>query len=159
MTILKKVRAVLELAVPVWQPAITAQEKAQIERVQKCALHIILGENYTTYTDALKLMGCENLEERRIKLCEKFVKKASKHQKYQNWFHRDNYAPPKVNTRAKKSKYQYLQVKTRTERYKRSALPELLNNTTTYSPLINKQFIIILLLLFVQNYFLSILGY
>ena len=130
----KQVRAVLELAVPVWQPALTVQEKAQIERVQKCALHIILGDNYTSYTDALNLMGCENLEERRVKLCEKFVKKASKHYKHQKWFYRDNNAPPIINTRAKEKKsHQYLPVKTRTERYKKSPLPyltELLNNTT-----------------------------
>ena len=37
----KQVRSVLELAVPVWQPAITQQEVKQIERVQRCALYII----------------------------------------------------------------------------------------------------------------------
>ena len=31
----KQVRSVLELAVPVWQPALTQLEKRQIERVQK----------------------------------------------------------------------------------------------------------------------------
>ena len=43
----KQVRSVLELAVPVWQPAITQQETKQIERVQRCALYIILGDDYT----------------------------------------------------------------------------------------------------------------
>ena len=42
----KQVRSVLELAVPVWQPALTQQEIKQIERVQRCALYIILGEDY-----------------------------------------------------------------------------------------------------------------
>ena len=82
----KQVRSALELAVPVWQPALTAQEKSQIERVQKCALYIILGSNYVGYKHALNLIGCESLEDRRIKLCEKFARKASKHLKYQNWF-------------------------------------------------------------------------
>ena len=35
----KQIRSVLELAVPVWQPALTKQEVKQIERVQRCALH------------------------------------------------------------------------------------------------------------------------
>ena len=39
----KQVRSILEVAVPVWQPGLTQQELKQIERVQKCALHIILG--------------------------------------------------------------------------------------------------------------------
>ena len=33
----KQVRTVLEMAVPVWQPALTKQESVQIERVQRCA--------------------------------------------------------------------------------------------------------------------------
>ena len=39
----KQVRSILEVAVPVWQPGLTQQELKQIERVKKCALHIILG--------------------------------------------------------------------------------------------------------------------
>ena len=130
----KQVRSVLELAVPVWQPALTGKEKTQIERVQKCALHIILGANYHSYTDALNQIGCESLEDRRVKLCEKFARKSSKHKKYQNWFCRNRNEGPKFNTRANSGKFknQYIEVKTRTERFKKSPLPyltELLNNT------------------------------
>ena len=123
----KQVRSVLELAVPVWQPALTVQEKYQIERVQKCALYIILGSNYINYSHALDRIGWENLEQRRIKLCQKFAKKASKHLKYQDWFFKDKNSPTPVNTRAKnqKLKLQYLPVNTRTERYKKSPLPFL----------------------------------
>ena len=35
----KQIRCVLELAVAVWTPGLTQAESAQIERVQKCALH------------------------------------------------------------------------------------------------------------------------
>ena len=123
----KQVRAVLELAVPVWQPALTVQEKYQIERVQKCALYIILGSNYITYSHALDKIGLENLEQRRNKLCENFAQKASKHLKYQDWFTKDNNNPTLVNTKARnqKSKLQYLPVNTRTDRYKKSPLPFL----------------------------------
>ena len=52
----KQVRAVLEMAVPVWHPAITLEERRQIERIQKCALYIILVSEYTCYSDALDLL-------------------------------------------------------------------------------------------------------
>ena len=41
----KQARSVLELAVPVWQPALTQKEFKQIERVQRCALYIILKDD------------------------------------------------------------------------------------------------------------------
>ena len=61
----KQVRSVLELAVPVWQPGLTQQEVEQIERVQKCALHIIMGDNYKDYSNALQTLNCETLNTRR----------------------------------------------------------------------------------------------
>ena len=42
----KQVRSVLEMAVPVWQAALTQQESIKIERVQRCAFYIILGEDF-----------------------------------------------------------------------------------------------------------------
>ena len=40
---IKHCRSILEYAVPVWQPSITVVERLYLERVQKMALHIILG--------------------------------------------------------------------------------------------------------------------
>ena len=94
----------MELAVPEWQPALTKHEKIQIERVQKCALYIILGVKYLNYSNALKTLGCEELEDRRVKMCEKFALNASKHEKYQTWFCKISTDEPKVNTRAKSKK-------------------------------------------------------
>ena len=68
----KQIRSVLELAVPVWQPALTNHDRAQIERVQKTALSIILGKNYGSYRNALHIMEMETLEDRRKSLCLKF---------------------------------------------------------------------------------------
>ena len=121
----KQVRSVLELAVPVWQPALTVQEKYQIERVQKCALYIILGQNYISYSHALDKIGWKKLEQRRIKLCEKFARKASKNSKYQEWFCKTKPTSVKTRNANKKLKLQYLPVETRTERYKKSPLPYL----------------------------------
>ena len=95
----KQVRSVLELAVPVWQPALTQHETKQIERVQRCALYIILGEEYTHYDQALTILDCDNLNERRVKLCDKFAKKALKSPRYEHWFIYNNEPLPILNTR------------------------------------------------------------
>ena len=49
----------LELAVPVWQAGLTLQEINQIERVQRTALYIILGDKYYNYKNALDLLECD----------------------------------------------------------------------------------------------------
>ena len=62
---IKQVRSVLELAVPAWHGGITLAEQIDIERVQKCALHIILGEKYESYRSTLKALDlqCYSQEE------------------------------------------------------------------------------------------------
>ena len=82
----KQIRSVLELAVPVWHSGITLIEQVDIERIQKSASHIILGENYISYKEALTTLGLDTLRNRRDKLCLKFGKKAEKHDKFRNWF-------------------------------------------------------------------------
>ena len=49
----KQVRSVLELAVPAWHGAITLVEQQDIERIQKCVAHIILGDEDVSYKQAL----------------------------------------------------------------------------------------------------------
>ena len=83
---IKQIRSVLELAVPVWHSSITLSERVDIERVQKSALHVILGMEYKTYEAALKKLNLETLESRREKLCTKFAAKSVKHDKHKNWF-------------------------------------------------------------------------
>ena len=85
-TYMKKVRSVLEMAVPVWHPALTKSDSAQIERVQKAALRIILGDEYFSYSDSLEVLDIDSLENRRVELCKTFVTKAFKHEKHSNWF-------------------------------------------------------------------------
>ena len=80
----KQVRSVLEMAVPVWQAGLTQVEVKQIERVQRTAFHIILGEQYEDYDHACKELECDKLGDRRYKLCKNFVKKAVKHPQFQS---------------------------------------------------------------------------
>ena len=99
---IKQVRSVLELAVPAWNGALTQGDVKDIERVQKTALHIMLGGNYNEYRSALDTVGLESLAARREKLSLKFAKKSVKHPKHTKWF-----IPNKatVNTRQEKDKF------------------------------------------------------
>ena len=128
----KQVRSVLEMAVPVWEPALTKQERGQIERVQKCALYVILGDKYMNYEHAIDALDCETLSKRRVKLCENFTKKALKNPRYQNWFTYEVQNKPNPNTRFNATKIEnvFKPVETRTDRYRDSPLPymtEILN--------------------------------
>ena len=117
---IKQVRSVLELAVPVWHSSITVKERCDLERVQKAALHIILGNDYTSYQDALDCFEIGSLEERRVQLCSKFAKKAIKHSKFKNWF--------KVNslrTSPRQDQPKFCHVRARLGRYLKSPLSYL----------------------------------
>ena len=117
---IKQVRSVMELAVPVWHSSITLEEKCDIERIQRAALHIILGEEYISYRDALETVNLKSLEDRRVKLCTKFANKAAKNNKFKNWF--------KINARwdrTRSAQPKFCPVWARTTRYQKSPLSYL----------------------------------
>ena len=111
----------LELAVPVWHPALTLSESSQIERVQKTAFGIILGH----YENALNKLGHDRLSFRREKLCKKFAQKCQKNPKYTNWFCNEIPGPSKTRFSKKKRNNQLKTIPTRTSRYENSPLPYL----------------------------------
>ena len=122
----KQVRSLLELAVPAWHGCINQAEHMDIERIQKSAAHIILGENYLSYRNALKEMSLEPLGNRRDRLCLNFAIKAEKRPKHINWF-KPNVNP--VNTRKEKLNYMEGQAKhTRFKDSPQSFLTNLLND-------------------------------
>ena len=98
---MKHCRSILEFAAPAWHGAITVAERQDIERVQKVALHIILGDQYETYRNALGITNLEMLEVRRNNLCMKFAKKSEKNEKHKHWFKLN----PKTITRREQEKY------------------------------------------------------
>ena len=106
-------RSRLEQSAVVWHSSLTKWEIVELERVQKVAMRLILGENYISYTDALTTTNLETLSERRRKLCIKFAKKASKSQAFKDLF--------PLNTRNNHEKYQVMFAKT--DRFKNSAIP------------------------------------
>ena len=72
---IKEVRSILEYAVPVWHSSITRKQASAIESVQKMAFRIILGKDYTTYSDACNFFKTETLQQRRQMICLRFAKK------------------------------------------------------------------------------------
>ena len=61
-TYVKEIRSLLELVVPVWHSGLTIKLTRDIERIQKLALGIILGENFVNYEVACTLMEIEPLD-------------------------------------------------------------------------------------------------
>merc|ERR1711942_649681 len=61
------IRSVVEQSAVVWHASITTGEQKDLERIQKVALRLILGENYTTYNEALKQTGLDTLRSRRTR--------------------------------------------------------------------------------------------
>ena len=121
----KQIRCILELAVPAWQGSITQAERVSLERVQKSACHIILGDEYVSYRSALKSLNLESLESRRKKLSLKFAIKASKHIKFKSWFREND---QNVNTRHEKPKFRDVRaIHSRFEKSALSYLTKLLN--------------------------------
>ena len=54
------------------------KNEEDLERVQKAAVRIIIGKEYTNYEDALIKADLESLKERRENLCKTFAKKSLK---------------------------------------------------------------------------------
>ena len=69
------IRSLTEQSSVVWHSSITKGEQKDIERIQKVALRIILGQDYSSYANSLKITGLDTLTARRTKLCLNFAKK------------------------------------------------------------------------------------
>ena len=80
------VRSQLEQSAVVWSSSLSDQNKADLERVQRSALKIILGPKYRGYRKALNALSLETLEERRENLCLRFAKKCVRNDKTKSMF-------------------------------------------------------------------------
>jgi len=79
------VRPIMEYAAPVWHPGSTCQQSAALERIQKRALRISLGSDYTCYTEALCRLHLNTLKAGREFLCLKFSKSMFNSPTFRNW--------------------------------------------------------------------------
>ena len=102
---------------PAWHPGLTLSDSVDIERVQKAALNIILGDRYSSYSSALKATQLDSLSNRREVLCLNFSKKAMKHKKHSKWFLLNK------NTRiTRQPKTKFCPVVARTRRFENSPI-------------------------------------
>ena len=101
--------------------ALTKQQITHIERVQKRALKIILGSNYTTYDDVLANCNLQSLNDRRKSLCVVFYKRTTERT---NQF--KQFIPPKNNTRVLRNKLKIPEIRCKTKRMQDSAIPYLI---------------------------------
>ena len=106
------------MAVAAWNGAIIKRENIDIERVQKTALHVMLGGLYQSY--ALDLVGLETLDTRRQTLCLKFAKKAVKHKKHTNWF-----VPNTITVHTRQPHERFLPVYSKHKRFWKSPISYL----------------------------------
>ena len=70
---LKEIRPLSEHGVVVWNSGLTKNQINELEKIQKVALKIILGEHYISYDVACTLMNVMPLKYRRSDLCTSFA--------------------------------------------------------------------------------------
>ena len=80
------VRSQLEQSAVVWHSSLTQENITDLERVQKSAVKIIMGNKYKSYQKSLNFLELETLKERREKLCLKFAKRCLKNDKAKKMF-------------------------------------------------------------------------
>ena len=80
------VRSILEFSATVWHSSLSEDNRNDLERVQKTALKIILGQSFKTYKNALNILNLEPLNERREVLCLNFARRTSRHSKLEKLF-------------------------------------------------------------------------
>ena len=83
------VRSHLEQSATVWHSSLTVENSTDLERVQKSAVKIILGNQYNGYENSLLKLNMEKLIDRRKQLCLNFAKKCVKNPKTKYMFPRN----------------------------------------------------------------------
>ena len=71
-----QVRGNLEYCSTVWHSGLSESDTKDIERVQKAAVRIIMGNKYQGYEQALKFLKLDSLKERRVKMALTFAKRS-----------------------------------------------------------------------------------
>ena len=120
------IRPILEYCCVVWHSSLTLSQESQIEHIQKRALRSILGPRYESYQHALAVCNLISLKDRRGDLCFKFATLLSRD-------HLDWLPERQSSHRNLRHSNRFREIKCRTERYRKSALPflvRLLNNNS-----------------------------
>ena len=115
------VRSILEQSCVVWHSSLTIENSQDLERVQKAAVRIIIGNKFENYEDALIKANLQKLSDRREQLCLKFAKQCLQSEKNEDIFPLKR-KPHNMKTR----KQEIFEVKkVNTDRLKYSAIPNM----------------------------------
>ena len=79
------IRPVLEQSSSVWHSSLTDKNKSDLERVQKAAVKVIMGNDYIDYPKSLKALNITNLVQRREKLIKNMAIKITSNQKVKKY--------------------------------------------------------------------------
>ena len=116
-----QIRSKLDQSAVVWHSSLTNKNRRDLERVQKSAVKVILGQRYTSYDEGLKSLRLQSLEERREAMCLKFAKQSLKIDKFRKLFPRKE----NIHGMSKRKSDAYELVNPRTTRYQFSAIPAM----------------------------------
>ena len=116
------IRPITEYAAPVWNGAITENQKLRLERIQRRALRIIFGRDYSTYNNVLLQCNLQSLDDRRQSLCVSFIEKNMRNT---NQF--QQYLPPANNTRTLRRGNKIPELRCKTKRMQNSSIPYLVH--------------------------------
>ena len=83
---LTHVRNALEQSCVIWHSNLTEENKTDLERIQKNACRIILGNQYVNYEESLKRLNLATLSERREKLALRFALNCTENEKTKKLF-------------------------------------------------------------------------
>ena len=112
------VRSLLEQSATVWHSSITEENNQDLERVQKSAVKLILGEQYVDYKKGLIKLDMESLTDRRENLCLNFSLKCVRDPKTEGMFPETKKAHHMETRKQNKIQVQHAH----TERLKKSAV-------------------------------------
>ena len=79
-------RSIIEQSAVVWHSSLSLKNMSDLERMQKAAVRVIMGNNYSSYKNGLKDLKLDTLERRRDLLCLIFAKNCLNSEKMKEIF-------------------------------------------------------------------------
>ena len=116
-----QVRGNLEYCSTVWHSGLSGSDTKDIERIQKAAVRIFMGNKYQGYEEALKFLKLDSLKDRRIKMALNFAKRSLKLEHFSKMLPL-NESSHIMNMR---SSERFVVNVSNTERHRKSAIPFL----------------------------------
>ena len=111
----------MEQSCVIWHSSLTQENSENLERVQKNAFRIILGNQYDSYEESLKYLHFETLSTRREKLAIKFAQNCVQNSKTMKLFK----LRKTIHKQTLRKQQKYRTIKANTKRMGQSAVPYL----------------------------------